>query len=68
MPIMTVLLWNARITLFRHSMRLSMDSNPKHIQLVKLPPDHDFDVNTDTNISIIEPEVITLDSLMNPQF
>lgn len=63
-----MLLRDARITLFRGSMRLSVDSNPRHIQLVKLPPDHDFDARTDNNLSVIKFEVITLESLRNGQF
>jgi replication factor A1 len=70
-PGTTVVLRNARITLFRGSMRLSVDrlqigtenANQKLIQVVKLPPDYDFDVKMDSNLSVIEFEVITLDSL-----
>lgn len=79
-PGTTVVLRNARVTVFRGSMRLSVDklqlctknadrkTNPNAIQVVKLPPDHDFNVKTDNNLSVIEFDVIPLGSLKYEQF
>jgi len=79
-PGTTVALRNARVTVFRGSMRLWVDrlqlgtknansnTNLNPIQVVKLSQDHDFNVKTDNNLSIIDFDVIRLDSLVYEEF
>jgi replication factor A1 len=52
----TVLLWNAKIDMFRGSMRLVVDKWGR----VEVTEDVDFEVKEDNNLSLVEYELVNV--------
>ena len=52
----TVILWNAKIDMFRGSMRLAVDKWGR----VEVTEDADFEVKEDNNLSLVEYELVNV--------